>query len=87
MYTQNTPFKRVRKSKEGLALKRWFKEDWRTPSGEKGYSKGERTFRPTKKVSKDTPTTWAELTPAEIRAAKKEKREKGRVSRYKRKKK
>ena len=45
----------VRKTKKGLALKRWFKEDWRTPSGEKDYSKGENTFRPTKKISKDTP--------------------------------
>ena len=25
---------RVRKTKKGLALKRWFKEDWRTPSGD-----------------------------------------------------
>ena len=35
MYKQNSPFKKVRKTKEGLALKRWFKEDWRTPSGVK----------------------------------------------------
>ncbi len=55
----------VRKTKKGLALKRWFKEDWRTPSGDKDYSKGEKTFRPTKKISKDTPPTWSELTPAE----------------------
>tara|TARA_R100001443_G_scaffold32211_1_gene46321 strand:+ start:101 stop:379 length:279 start_codon:yes stop_codon:yes gene_type:complete len=74
---------RVRKTKKGLALKRWFKEDWRTPSGDKDYSKGEKTFRPTKRISKDTPATWSELTPAEKRAAKKEKREKGRVARYK----
>ena len=77
----------VRKTKSGLALKRWFKEDWRTPSGDKDYSGGEKTFRPTKRVSKDTPATWSELTPAEKRAAKKEKREKGRVARYKKRKK
>ena len=39
---------RVRKTKAGLNLKRWFKEDWRTLSGDKDYSKGDRTFRPTK---------------------------------------
>jgi hypothetical protein len=75
----------VRKSAKGAALRRWFKEDWRTPSGDKDYSKGDTTFRPTKKVSSKTPTTWSELTPAEKAAAKKEKKTKGRVSRYKKK--
>ena len=72
----------VRKTKKGLALKRWFKEDWRTPSGDKDYSGGDNTFRPTKKVSKKTPKTWSELTDAEKAAAQKEKKSKGRVSRY-----
>ena len=77
-----SPFK-VRKTKEGLALKRWFKEKWETPSGEEDYSEGENTFRPTNKVSKDTPPTWNELSPSEIAAAKKEKKNKGRVTKYK----
>ncbi len=64
-------------------LKRWFEEEWETPSGEKDYNKGENTFRPTKKVSKDTPTTWNELTPAQKAAAKREKNTNGRVSKYK----
>ena len=68
-------------------LKRWFEEEWETPSGEKDYSKGENTFRPTKRVSKDTPATWDELTPSEKRRAQREKNTKGRVSRYKKKKK
>jgi len=34
----------VRKTKAGLRLKRWFKEDWRTPSGEKDYKKGRKHF-------------------------------------------
>tara|TARA_R100000541_G_scaffold45170_1_gene52215 strand:+ start:81 stop:674 length:594 start_codon:yes stop_codon:yes gene_type:complete len=77
----------VRKTKEGLALKRWFKEKWETPSGKKDYSKtNENTFRPTVKVSKDTPSTWNELTSAEKAAARKEKNTKGRVSTYKKKK-
>jgi|9_EtaG_2_1085328.scaffolds.fasta_scaffold18383_4 hypothetical protein len=84
MYTQdNSPFKKVRKSKEGLALKRWFQEDWRTPSGKKGYTKGDKgIFRPTKKVSKDTPKTYSELSKADIAKARKERREKGRVSKF-----
>tara|TARA_R100001443_G_C3363338_1_gene179519 strand:+ start:6276 stop:6575 length:300 start_codon:yes stop_codon:yes gene_type:complete len=73
----------VRKSAKGAALRRWFKEDWRTPSGDKDYSGGDTTFRPTKKVSKDTPSTWSELSDSEKAAAKKEKKTKGRVSKYK----
>ena len=73
----------VRKSAKGAALRRWFKEDWRTPSGDKDYSGGDNTFRPTKRINSKTPTTWNELTPSEKANAKKEKNEKGRVSRYK----
>ena len=77
-FKMNSPFKN---------LNRWFKEEWETPSGKKDYSEtDENTFRPTKKVSKDTPSTWSELTPAEKAAARKEKNAKGRVSRYKNKK-
>ena len=75
---------KVRKTKAGLNLKRWFKEEWRTLSGDKDYSKGDRSFRPTKRISKDTPTTASELTPAEKARGRKEKREKGRVSRWRR---
>ena len=32
-------------------LKRWFEEEWETPSGEKDYSGGENTFRPTKRIN------------------------------------
>tara|TARA_R100001463_G_scaffold3019_1_gene12511 strand:- start:1155 stop:1412 length:258 start_codon:yes stop_codon:yes gene_type:complete len=80
---KSSPFK-VRKTKEGLALKRWFKEEWKTPKGNEDYTKGENTFRPTKRVSKDTPATWDELTPAEKARGQKEKNTKGRVSKYKR---
>ena len=75
----------VRKTAAGARLKRWFKEKWKTPRGNKDYSKGENTFRPTVRVTKDTPTTWSELTPAEKARAQREKNTKGRVSRYKKK--
>ena len=73
----------VRKTAKGLALKRWFKEKWRTPRGKKGYSGSDRTFRPTVRVSSKTPSTWSELSDSEKQKAAKEKRTKGRVSRYK----
>lgn len=73
-FKMNSPFKNLR---------RWFEEDWRTPSGDTDYSGGENTFRPTKRVNSNTPATWGELTPAEKARAQKEKNSKGRVSRYK----
>ena len=63
-------------------LKRWFEEQWENPKGEKDYSKGENTFRPTKKVSKDTPKTWSEVSIASRSKAQKEKNTKGRVTEY-----
>ncbi len=77
----------VRKTEKGAALRRWFKEEWRTLSGDKDYSKGDRSFRPTKRISSKTPATASELTPAEKARGRKEKRKKGRVSRWKTKKK
>ena len=82
-----SPLSKVRKSKKGASLRRWFKEEWQTPSGDKDYSKGENLFRPKKRINSKTATTWSELTPAEKAAAQKEKNTKGRVSRFKKKKK
>lgn len=54
----------VRKSKEGLALKRWFSEDWKDQDGnECGSPKGDKVkkCRPSKRVSSKTPKTWNEI--------------------------
>jgi len=82
MYRQAASPFRVRKTKKGASLRRWFKEDWKTPKGKENYEGGENTFRPTKKVSKDTPKTWSEVTPASKAKAQKEKNTKGRVTKY-----
>ena len=64
----------VRKTKKGLALKRWFKEKWvdvRTgkPCGrKKGEKRGTPYCRPSKRVSKKTPKTAKELTSSEKRS-------------------
>ena len=56
----------VRKTKKGLALKRWFKEDWKDvktgkPCGrKKGEKRGVPYCRPTKRVSSKTPKTSKE---------------------------
>ena len=64
----------VRKTKAGLALKRWFKEDWKDQrTGKKcGRQKGEKRgtpyCRPTKRISKKTPKTASEMTASEKRS-------------------
>jgi len=70
-------------SKEKGKLKRWFKEDWKTQDGSKTYKKKGDIFRPTKRVSKDTPTTMKELTPAQKKKAIAEKKATGKVKKYK----
>ncbi len=65
-------------------LKRWHKEDWRTREGSKTYKKKGDIFRPTKRVTKQTPTTMSELSKKQKDKATKEKKATGRVKKYKR---
>ena len=64
----------VRKTKKGLALKRWFKEDWKDvrtgkPCGRrKGEKRGTPYCRPSKRVSSKTPKTASEMTKSEKRS-------------------
>ena len=64
----------VRKTKAGLALKRWFKEDWKDVKTGKacGRKKGENKStpycRPSKRISSKTPKTSSEMTSAEKRS-------------------
>ena len=58
----------VRKTAKGLALKRWFKENWvdvrsGKPCGRrKGEKRGTPYCRPSKRVSSKTPATASEIT-------------------------
>mgnify|MGYP003660182280 FL=1 len=64
-------------------LTRWHKEDWRTQDGKKTYNgKKNKIFRPTKRITKDTPKTMGELTKKAKAKAIKEKKMKGRVKKY-----
>tara|TARA_R100000426_G_scaffold23588_6_gene20422 strand:+ start:3130 stop:3513 length:384 start_codon:yes stop_codon:yes gene_type:complete len=64
----------VRKTKKGLALKRWFKENWvdvktGKPCGRrKGEKRGTPYCRPKKRISSKTPKTASELTAGEKRS-------------------
>ena len=68
----------ARKTKKGAQLRRWFKEKWTDEKGNAcGSSKNKKTkvCRPSKRVSKDSPKPWGEMTKAEkskvVRAKKK----------------
>ena len=60
----STPNK-VRKTQEGLNLKRWFKEEWKDEKGNvcgSDENKNTKVCRPSKSVSSKTPKTWANMT-------------------------
>jgi hypothetical protein len=71
------------KEKQTEGLNRWFLEKWSNQRGETGYKYKNDIYRPNVKVTKDTPTTFKELTTQEIEKAKIEKSIKGRVSKFK----
>ena len=64
-------------------LTRWFKEDWRTEKGKKTYKEGGTIFRPTRRITKNTPTTMGELSKEQKDKAVREKKSTGRVKKYK----
>lgn len=70
------------KKDENKGIARWLKEDWRNQRGEIGYKKQGDIYRPTKRISKETPTTFNELSPTRIKEAMIEKKEKGRVKKF-----
>lgn len=70
-----------KKNTSGLA--RWFKEDWKNQRGEVGYKYKSDVYRPTKRITKKTPTTFKELSKKQISKARVIKKTKGRVSNFK----
>jgi len=50
------------KKTEKRGLKRWFLEDWRNQRGEIGYKRKSDIYRPSKRITKKTPTTLKELS-------------------------
>ena len=63
-------------------LGRWFKEEWKNHDGKEGYQKKGDVYRPTKRITKDTPKTFKELGKKKIKKAMKEKKKTGRVKKF-----
>lgn len=63
-------------------LDRWFKEEWKNQDGKIGYQKKGDIYRPTKRITSETPTTINELTKKQIQNARKEKKQTGHVKKF-----
>ena len=72
------PYIGVKKRNSGLT--RWFAEEWRNESGGVGYDSKNTLYRPTKRVSADTPKTWSEIPKSRVKSARAEKKSTGRVT-------
>ena len=79
---RKSPYIKAPVKKSG-GLTRWFKEKWISNTGKVGYSNKSSIYRPSIRVTKQTPVTWSELSPNEIKKAKIEKKETGRVKKFK----
>lgn len=63
-------------------LSAWFRSEWKNQRGETGYKYKSDIYRPTKRINKDTPTTYKELSKKQIEKARREKARTGRVARF-----
>jgi len=79
-YKNKKPYKGVKDENKGLS--RWFKESWRNSRGGVGYKYKSDVYRPTKRINKQTPKTFDELTPGALKKARREKKNKGRVKKF-----
>ena len=78
--SKKSPYKGRKTSARGL--KRWFLEKWRNQDGKVGYHSKSDIYRPTRRITKGTPVTHGELTKKERRRARRTKRNKGYVYRF-----
>jgi len=78
-----TGTKATAKARKKSGLGRWFAEKWLNQRGEVGYKYKSDVYRPTKRITKKTPTTFGELSKKQIKRARTEKYKTGHVKRFK----
>lgn len=78
--SKKRPYKGKKNKNKGLS--RWFRERWRNQRGGVGYKKKGDVYRPTRRITKKTPRTYRELSRRQIKKAMREKKKRGRVSRF-----
>jgi hypothetical protein len=79
-YGKKRPYHGKKTRKKGLS--RWFNEKWRNQRGKVGYRYKSDIYRPTRRITKNTPLTFRELTKKQIYRARSEKRRTRRVKRF-----
>jgi hypothetical protein len=77
-YGDKSPYK----GSNDRGLDEWFEEDWKNQRGEVGYKYKSDVYRPTKRVDKFTPMTFAELGKDKIKKARRKKSMYGRVRKF-----
>jgi len=77
---RKSPYTGKKPSLTGLS--RWFKEKWVGDDGKIGYSTKDSVYRPSRRITSKTPTTFSELSKDQVKAAKKEKAATGRVKKF-----
>jgi hypothetical protein len=80
-YPKKNPYKGKKTKKKGL--KRWFNEKWVNQDGKVGYHSKSDIYRPSKRITSNTPITHKELSKKEIKRARRVKYTKGRVKKFK----
>ena len=70
------------KESEKTGLNRWFAEAWRSQDGSVGYKRKGDIYRPTRRVTSETPKTFKELSKQDIEKARREKAKTGRVKKF-----
>lgn len=71
------------KESQKTGLNRWFNENWKNQRNETGYKYKSDVYRPTRRITKETPTTFKELSKKEIDSARREKAKTGKVKQFK----
>jgi hypothetical protein len=82
--TRRSPYKgsRSRSRSRSRGLGRWFAERWRNQRGEVGYKYKSDVYRPTRRVTSRSPSTFRELSPRRLNRARSQKRKTGRVKQF-----
>ena len=70
------------KQNKDEGLTHWFASEWKNQRGEVGYKFKSDVYRPTVRVNSKTPATFNELTPSELKRARREKAATGRVKQF-----
>lgn len=78
--SRRSPYRGKRSPRTGLA--RWYQEKWTNQRGEIGYRYKSDVYRPSRRITSKTPTTFRELGKKRISQARRKKASRGRVNRF-----